>query len=793
MAQAVVRRLPRIKNRSRAAVLAVLLLCVCGYGSLFLPFPALEAFRQCSWSTRIYDRGGNLIQILALENGIRREFTALKNMPPDALAVFLAAEDKAFFTHAGIDFKAIARAAYQNSIHGKRISGASTITMQVARLLAPSKQRTLFAKLREAWYALRIERKLSKDEILELYLNHVPFGFQTEGITSAARNFFALPLAELSKEQLCCLAVIPRRPAGYTPLEHPKACAEKAALLYRSVFMQQGGQAAPAAAQEPSITETIEDRLLAAAQTARRFTYPFYMPHYIAFLVNQYKQGAFAQTATTAAKAPHPLPPEWHLTADQIFSTQAGFILQSELRKTTNSRLHNGAILVIENATGNIVAWVGSNSYFDREYNGQIDGVTARNQSGSSTKPFLYALALDRGYKPSDILPDIPMQFGSKNIYIPRNFNNCYNGPVRLRTALASSLNIPAVMLLDEMGEAAYLETLEKLKLQLAGAEADQAGLSLALGSVPVSLYELVRAFSVFPRDGIILPLKSFQDGGSPDAFSAAEAVYSPDTVRIICSILSDPAARVKGFGFAATFRTPFPALFKTGTANQYQSLVALAASSAYTIGVWMGNFSGNTVMGKTGSSVPARIARRLLTTLHSKPLSDGTMLSAKPFAEPVHWKKEPVCVLSGMRATPLCPNAVPEYLPTAAAPCPFCTWHQNQNGSITAVYPEEYQRWISVFARSGSIGTPKEKLTIVRPKNGSRFFDGPRAKDKASGIIPLEVIGGTEATAHLFYDSRPPFTLTRPFFSTLPLEKGKHRIVIRCGSEEASTEFTVE
>ena len=205
-----------------------LVLCISSWISLFLPFPELDAFMQRDWSTRIYDRGGNLIQILALEDGIRREFTAYEAIPPDAVRIFLAAEDKDFFSHRGIDIAAIARAAYQNISSGKRVSGASTITMQLARLIVPAKERTFFAKLREARNALRIERRLSKQAILELYLNSIPFGFQTEGLTSAARNFFALPLSELTTEQLCCLAVIPRRPTGYNPLAHPEACAEKA-------------------------------------------------------------------------------------------------------------------------------------------------------------------------------------------------------------------------------------------------------------------------------------------------------------------------------------------------------------------------------------------------------------------------------------------------------------------------------------------------------------------------------------------------------------------------------------
>lgn len=851
----------RLSKKQLLYGIAVLLiaLCIGSWLSLFLPFPELDAFMQRDWSTRVYDRGGNLIQILALEDGIRREFTAYESMPPDAVRIFLAAEDKDFFSHRGIDVAAIARATYQNISSGKRVSGASTVTMQLARLVVPAKRRTFFAKLREARNALRIERRLSKQAILELYLNSLPFGFQTEGLTSAARNFFALPLSELTAEQLCCLAVIPRRPAGYNPLEHPEACAEKAAALYRSVFMQENE------GQDGLQDTPLTNRLLLAARTARRFEYPFGMPHYIEYLVRRYKAGDFhpqpevlqgaqggtqpqpddspkiAQDSSPPQKnsqlqtvhlsvsaspkaAPQALPPDWYLTADSALSAQAELLLRAQLKSNPQARVHNGAILVIENATGNILAWVGSNSYFDDESNGKIDGVTALNQSGSSSKPFLYALALEQGWKPSDVLPDIPIRFGKEEAYIPRNFNNRFNGPVRLRIALASSLNIPAVYLLNELGIETYLHTLEELGFQTIDTEGSDVKLSLALGSVPVPLYELVRAFSVFPRDGVLLPLRSFTDGSTADGFSAPKQVFSADTARLICSILSDSAARAKGFGFSSPLNTPFPSIFKTGTANQFQSLIALASSSAFTVGIWMGNFAGNTVIGKTGSSAPATIARNLLVRLHSRPFADGLPAPAKSFAEPEHWRRESVCVLSGMPAGPACHNTVQEYLPSAFAVFNApnrrgtykqknsgyeqaggkydrggdtyqqeggeCRWHQIQNGRRVTVYPEEYRRWFANITRHGTIGQPHNALTVIRPADGSRFFSNARYQ----GIgVPIEITGGEEDTVYISYDGRAPITLNRPFSGSLPLEKGEHRLIVRCGDEEVSVAFTVE
>ena len=791
----------KIQKNVRAAGLcaAGALLLFAALDLFFLPFPKLDAFRKRDWSTRIYDRRGTLVQVLALEGGVRREFTPLSAMPQQAIDIFLAAEDKRFFSHCGLDFSAVVRAALQNIRNAQRVSGASTVTMQLARIVVPAKKRTLAAKLNEAWNALRIERRLSKNEILELYLNTLPFGFQTEGITSAAKTFFAAPLEELSIEQLCCLAVIPRRPSGNNPLEHPEVCAERARELYRSLGNSSAasGNSAADSGHGASIGSVPLENFVRIAENARRAEYPFYLPHCVDFLKKR------------LAREGRSLPPEIRLTADALFSFHAENLLAGELANNSYARVYNGAVFAIENETGNIIVWVGSNSYFDRDHQGQIDGVTAMNQSGSSSKPFLYALALDKGYKPSDVLPDIPLRFGSDEVYIPRNFNNRYNGPVRFRTALASSLNVPAVNLLDSIGEAFYADTLDKLHFDSIRTKGLDAGLALALGSAQVSLYELVRAFSVFPRDGTVIPLRLLEDSGSSgEALRAADSppdsvnddfspsrVYSPDSARIICSILSDSEARVKGFGFSSVFKTDFPSMFKTGTANQYQSLIALCASSAYTVGVWLGNFSGETVIGKTGSSIPAYVAKEVLTRLQTSADGNGKILPARNFAEPEHWHRGTVCALSGMIASPDCPNTISEYLPdslTAEDKKRFrCTWHTKENGRLKTVYPEEYRNWFLSAERYGAVNVGGAPLAIVRPVSGSRFLYDSAYKNIA--VVPLEINGGHGDTVRVFLDGAEYAVLERPFFINLNAGKGKHRVRAVCADEEQTVFFTVE
>ncbi|MDR3139688.1 MAG: transglycosylase domain-containing protein, partial [Treponema sp.] len=543
------------------------------------PYGDLEAFLRRPRSVRFYDRQGRLVQIPPAEGGVRREYRPLGEIPPELVAVFVFAEDARFYRHPGIDPVALFRALWQNLREGRRVSGASTITMQLARLISPREERGWAQKIGEACNALRLEARLTKDQILEIYLNSLPFGFQTEGVGSAARAFFASELAMLSPAQIFSLAVIPRRPAAYNPLTRGEANINAARELYARFAQNRAG---PLPASPPDWDF--------AAASARRFDYPFEMPHFVRY--------AAAELAREGAETPRgrPLRNEITLSADLTLQHYLEDLIAAHINRYYDSRLTNGAAAVIDNGTGEILAWVGSADFFNEEAAGQVDGVLAPNQPGSGMKPFLYALALEKGFMPAEVLADIPRNFGTDALYIPQNFNNRFNGPMLFRAALASSLNIPAVYLLYRLGVENYTLFLRSLGFGFSEEDGASAGLGLALGNTPVSIAELVRAFSVFPRDGLLIPL-SWERRPRDSALPAASArpVMSPDTARIICSFLSDRNARVLAFGSGRNFSTPFPAIFKTGTANQYQNILALGATPRYTAAVWMGNFTGET------------------------------------------------------------------------------------------------------------------------------------------------------------------------------------------------------
>jgi penicillin-binding protein 1C len=756
----------------RVAAGAIALFAVLWLAARFSPYPQLRTFLVRPYSVRYYDRNGILLQITPLSGGLRREIPQV--LPQQLKDVFVFAEDRRFYHHAGVDGLALLRAVFQNVRGGRRVSGASTITMQLARLIADNaqteKQQTgrggLGRKIGEVINALRLEARFSKNEILEMYLNSLPFGFSTEGAASAARNFFAAELSMLSPAQIFCLAVIPRRPGLYNPLENAETCV-KAAMELQAAFSKNR----KLKSKWPLLAEINGEDWKYAESSARRFSYPFALPH----LIRHINAGL-----THDGKNPRG---EIRLSIDLAFQRYIEGLIAGNVDRYFNSRLTNGAAIVIDNDNGEILAWVGSADFNNSRAAGQIDGVLALNQPGSSMKPFLYAMALENGFKPTDVIADIPVNFGESELYIPRNFNDRFNGPILFRAALASSLNIPAVYLLYRLGVKNYSNRLFSLGFDSLEESAQDAGLGLALGNAPVSLMELVRAFSVFPRDGVYLPL-TWELGDGERQYRITESrIFSSDTARIICSFLSDSNARVMAFGRARNFQTPFPSMFKTGTANQYQSIVALGATPKYTAGVWMGNFTGETVIGKTGSSIPAAIARDSLVFLQSGPRG-----AAPGFPAPENWQTRRVCALSGMAPTTACLSVISEYRYHGEEGEP-CTWHRTVNGRGEVVYPAEYQAWFTASVREGSLDYRSRPLEITSPREGFVYLSSPGiGRDE----IPVEVIGGNYDELRVTFNGNT-FSVGRPFVFSLPRIPGSYTLGVQNGGEEEEVSFTVE
>ena len=699
-----------------------------------LPFYKLKQLENQEYSCRVYDCNEKLLQVIPLKEGGRREFTAIKKIPKHVIKAVIQSEDKRFYFHHGVDYLSIIKAFIENSKAKKIVRGSSTITMQLAKILNASNELSLKRKLHDVYYAYRIEAKLSKKKILELYLNSVYFGKGAWGITSAARTFFSKELKDLTVDEAKVLAIMIRNPSYYNPINFPEH------------YLPYG--------------------LEKAVENAKYYKYEQNMPHFINYVKREIKKNTY----------------EFHSTIESELFNFSQNLLQERLERYSDSRISNGCILVINNSDNSVLCWLGNGNFYDEENSGQIDGVLVKNQPGSSMKPFLYALGLDLEIiNPSTVFADIPTEFGNEKLYIPENFNNRFNGPVRTRVALASSLNIPAVTLLNNIGVDLYLSKLYELGFESLKETGKAADLGLALGAGEVSLLELVRAFSVFSRDGMYLPLKFSRDTKEKKAIK----VFKTDTSRIISSILSDKSARALGFGYAQTFQTEYPAIFKTGTSNQFQDIVALGASRNYTAGVWMGNFSGATVVGKTGSSIPASIVKRILDYLEGAK-DDYSDLK---FLEPENYTKEKICSVSGMSAGDYCESLVYEYVKNGEKK-EKCNWHQKIGSEIHTVYPGEYQVWARRKHNETIVEYSTSELKIVSPKANAVFYSSNMYSKQQA--IPCEVTGGTDELLHIYYDGKFYKTIERPFVFSLPVEKGFHELEINCGAQRESLSFLV-
>jgi penicillin-binding protein 1C len=731
----------------------------------FTPYPELKNYRNRSYGYAVLDRKGRLLRVFPSEEGVKREWLPVGEIPDSVLRIFIRAEDARFYLHPGIDPAAVIASVFRNLRAGRIVSGASTITMQLARLLK-RRDHGLKGKLLEAFDALRLEARLSKKQILELWINGIPFGSNIEGLPAFSRARFGREAKDLDDARAVLLAVIPRRPGLYDPAhsaaQSGNAAVNAALALARRCRLNLDETALTQAAAEADPGKLAEQKT------------PFHAPHFTDRIAPGGRQPARS-------------------TLDLDLQLYAEKRLMSELSLLVNNRVGNGAVLAIDNATGDILVYAGSASWFDDANSGKIDGVRTRNQPGSCLKPFLYALALEKGFTPNDILPDIPTVFGGGEAYIPGNFNRRFNGPVRFRIALASSLNIPAVYLLERLGVRNFENWLAELGFDSIAASAGGYGLGLALGNAEVSLEELTRAFSAFPRGGLAADLRFTIDSPKEEG----RRIMSPYSAWIITDILSDHASRFTGFGPAPTLSTGFPSMFKTGTANQFQHIWALGATPRYTVGVWMGNFSGETVIGRTGSSIPARIVSDLLTALEQTAIAPAIAPATAPASTekgfspvPGGARKARICSLSGMAAGPYCTGSVVEWLPEEGKENHgFCSWHRQLGAA--PVYPPDYQAWLAErFRRGNSEFQTSGGARIRLPVSGSVFYYDSALPDEAQAIR-IET-SGFGADALVYANDVLQGSLNSAGVFVMPLRRGRLRVTVEDGNSFGAAEIEV-
>lgn len=757
----------------------------------FVALPAGLEQSHARVTLRVLDREGRLLRELGAGRGARENPLDLREVSGWVVPALLAAEDSRFHEHVGVDPLAVARALGQLVSQRRLVSGASTLTQQLARTLEP-RPRTWRGKLHEMALALRIEASLSKREILEEYLSRVEFGPNLIGIQAASQRYFGKAAAALDLAEAAALVSMPRGPSLYDPRRRPHLLERRRLrVLARMAAL---GQVSPSELARAELTPLT----LSAPPTARG------AEHLSLALAQRYAAEPGKRTRSVRTT----------LNAD--LQNEAERIAQAALPALADHAGTAISLLVLDNETGDVLAYVGSPGYFDAAKQGANDGVLARRQPGSTLKPFVYAAALQElGYGPATLLPDLPQDYLVRGaIFTPRDYDQRFRGPVLLRQALASSLNLPALAVASRLGPARLLAALKRFGFTSLDRDAAHYGVGLALGDGEVTLLELCSAYSALATGGELqaprLALARSERGGG-EVLLAAEPVrrvLTPELAALLTDMLSDDAARAAGFGRDSPLNLPFPVAAKTGTSKGYRDNWAVGYTREVTVGVWVGNFDGSPLRDASGITVAGPAFHDLmLAAMRGKtpaPLVDRSLLVG---AE--------VCAQSGKLPTRVCQHRRLELFVRGHEPHDLCDLHVSarvdQEGREVAEgcggspkvlerYPAEFRSWaeqagrpllgrlVSPTCPPPAAGSIRPRVTF--PRDAQTFAldaDGPVRQEIVLTAVSLA------QTVRFIVDGQPSAWLRPPFRLPFKLVVGNHDVAVEAdGQFSAKLHFRV-
>ena len=569
------------------------------------------------------DRSGRPLNV-TYENGWNiYDRVRLHDVPELLQQAFLCSEDKRFFSHSGIDWLARLNAVRQNLLAGRVVRGASTISEQVVRMLHP-RPRTVWARWLEGFEALALEHRFTKPEILEFYLNQVPYQAKRRGVVQAAHYYFDRDLSTLDGKEMLALAVLVRAPHWFDPQARP-------ANLERAVT-DLAGRMFPAGPRD----------LLEQQLTVKRTASIQDMSHFI----------RYAEAAQSVSPQP-----------GAAIDTSINLDLQSRIQQILDVRLdrlqarnvHNGAVLVIDHRNNEVLAWVdGYAGKKNKKFN-EIDAVTTPRQPGSALKPLLYANAMVKGWTAATMLDDSPLEESvGLGMHTYHNYSRDHYGPISLREALGNSLNIPAVRAIQYVDPAEFLGFLHRLGVTSLAGHPNVYGDGLALGNGELTLYELVQAYTVLARMGDYKPLTFSADEA---LHNGSRRVLSEDVASLVADILSDPAAREKEFGRDSILNFPYQTAVKTGTSSDYRDAWAVGFNDRFTVGIWVGNLDYAPMHEVTGSTGAVLALRSVFNELNRNHEPQALYFSP-------NLVKQQVCIASGLPAVEQCDSRDEWFVP---------------------------------------------------------------------------------------------------------------------------------
>lgn len=572
---------------------------------------------KIEYSVVITDSKGEVINAYLTKDQKWRMKTELNEISPLLQKTIIAKEDKYFYSHPGVNPFAVGRAFFKNLFRMKRTSGASTITMQVARALEPRK-RNFGSKIIESFRAFQLEWKYDKDEILQMYLNLVPYGGNIEGVKSAAQLYFKKDPDHLSLAEITALSIIPNRPSSLVIGKNNDLIIEE-----RNRWLKKF-------AEDKVFTQKEIEDALAEPLTATRGVVPHYIPH----LSYKLKKQSSANTIQT--------------TIDLNTQLKTEKLVEDHIRAQRLRNIKNAAVVIIDNRTHKVISYVGSSGFYDTLDGGQVNGANAVRQPGSTLKPLLYALCFDEGIlTPKTMITDVPVNYEG---YAPENYDKKFNGYVTVQYALEHSLNIPSVKSLKRLGYEKLIQKLSACHFKQVQKDQKKLGLSMILGGCGTTLEELTGLFSIFANNGVYIAPSFSQT----DTVLRKTTIISPAANYMVNEILSKVNRPDFPLNWTATERMPKIA-WKTGTSYGRRDAWSIGYNKNYTVGVWVGNFSGVGVADLSGANIATPLLFKIFNSIDYD--SDEEW-----FTQPDDCDIRQVCSETGLIPSASCTNIVTDY-----------------------------------------------------------------------------------------------------------------------------------
>ena len=679
----------------------------------------------------VLDRNHTPLNITYQNQWNIHDYVPLYEIPEFLQQAFIISEDKRFYSHSGVDWTARLNAARQNLIAMSGVRGASTITEQVVKMLHPRK-RSIWARWLEGFEARILEKFYSKAEILEFYLNEAPYASNRRGVVQAARLFFDRDLNTLSRKEMLTLAVMVRAPSRFDIRKGTDRVNGRVTRLAK-LFHEQG-----------FIDKKTSEEILKEEIRTHNSGLTVDAGHFVDFIFNnsdRYLNQAAGQLITTL---------------DSSIQSMAKTILDNQVKALSENGVKNGAVLVINNKTREVLAWAVNGTRSENVPGSWIDAVTTPRQPGSTLKPFVYALALEKGWTAATIIDDSPLaEPVGTGLHSYNNYSRINYGKLPLRQCLGNSLNVPAVKTLQHIGVDNFLSCLQNLGIKSLRQDPDYYGDGLVLGNGEITLFELVQAYATFANQGVYKQLKVLMDE-VPGVAEYQERIFSSEVTSLIGNILSDNSARTLEFGAGGVLNFPIQTAVKTGTSNDYRDAWSVGYNNDYTVGVWMGNLDRTAMNRITGAKGPAIVLRSIFAELNRNHDTSPLYLSPKLV-------QKDVCRDTGLPADGDCLAYSEWFIP----------------GSET-----------SMVANGPSI--QKEKVEMIQPSPGLSLAMDPRIPDNHESFM-FSLTGVPDNSKLEWYVDNELEAVTDSGNYLWSMSKGNHTVIAKILSADNKQKSTTE